>query len=102
MKRDDDFGLHKPKFDTTKIIERLRYALMRSVGGPVMRLAGPELEDFLQFDVEEALRDAYAEAEMRWQRDQINLQHEYSALMLKSVLAGVELASKEEEDEEEG
>ena len=89
-------GMHTPKFDTTKIVEGLIYRLHNYLGGPVMRLAGPELEEFLRYDVEEALQDAYKEAEFRWTRDQIDMQHEYSALMLKSVLAGAELGAKSE------
>lgn len=89
-------GMHTPKFDTSGILKELRYRLAGYIGTPMMRMAGPELEDFLKFEVGAALEDAYKEAEFRWQRDQINMQDQYSALMLKSVLAGAELGAKSE------
>jgi len=89
-------GMHTPKFDPSKIIEGLRYKLHHYLGGPVMRMAGPELEDFLEYEVRDALLSAYQEAEFRWQRDQIEVNNEYSLLMLKSALAGAELGAKSE------
>lgn len=91
--------LKRDEFDTDKLIEGLQWKLEGIVGKPVMRMAGPELRSFLEFEVRQALHDAFAEAESLYLRDMIQQSEQSTRTLLEGVLAGVHLGQQSKEGE---
>lgn len=87
-------SLKSDDYDPTPAIERLTWALRNHLGGPLFRMAEPEIRDFLCFEVGGALRDAFSEAESIYLRDMCKQSDQASRNLLQGVLAGAEVSRR--------
>lgn len=80
--------LHSDDYDPEKECESLIWRARNIIGPSAWRMVGPEVEDFIRFEVREALIAAFSKAEALGIRDQCNMQQQYSKTLLEGVLAG--------------
>ena len=85
------FRLKSDGFDADPILDDLREELFYAVGKPVMRMAGPELEGFLDFYVRRALLKAFSKAEALYINDMVKQANQSSRNMFEAVMAGAEV-----------
>ena len=90
LKRDD--------YDPSALVQRLRWRLREALGPAIYRMAEPELNLFFEYDVPDALIDAFSDAEHAYLKDIVARQSEASANMLAAALAGADLGRRSREE----
>ena len=85
MKRHE---LDSDGYDPSEALKRLKWAAAKLLGGPTFRAIEPELADFLDVEVREALVAAFAKAEASYINKMFKQSEESSMNMFKACLAG--------------
>ena len=87
-------SLKADDYDPSETLERLRWQLRDALGSPLWRIAGLELDDFLEHEVREALREAFSKAEAIYVHERFKQADQSSRTLLEGILAGAELARR--------
>jgi hypothetical protein len=91
-------SLKSDDYDPETILAGLRKDLYYAVGGPVMRMAGPELEEFLDYSVRRALMSAFSRAESLYIDDMVKQADQSSRTLLEGILAGATVGRQKRKD----
>lgn len=92
-------SLHSDKFDPQPILDELHEDLFSYVGKPIMRMAGPELQWFLDDSVRRALVKAFSQAETLYIKDIVKQADQSSKTLMEGIMAGAKLAEWKENRE---
>jgi hypothetical protein len=82
------------QFDPEPILAALREDLFYTLGKPIMRMAGPEMEAFIEYSVRDALGRAFSAAESLYIGDMVKRADQSSRSMLEAVMAGAEIGRR--------
>jgi len=91
-------NLKSDNYDPSRVVEDLILAARGAVGSPVWRMAGPEIEDFIRYQVANSLRDAFSKAEALYINESFKQAQQNSGNLLKAILTGFDVAQRKEEE----
>ena len=93
-------SLKSDDYDPTETIEDLISMMRQTIGQPVWRLAGPEIEQFLRCALGTALHRAFCKAEALYVHESFKQAQQNSGNLLKAILTGFDVAKQKEEEKE--